>query len=319
LKRYAILLVVLGAALWGTDSLFRRPLSSELSPVTIVLLEHCLLSVLMLPFLLGPGSRSQALRRTDIVSLLFIAIGGSVAATSLFTYGIKYGNPSVVVVLQKTQPLFAIFLARLFLGERSGRRFWFCLAPALVGAILISVPDWRAGLSSGERGLSSILAALGAAFLWGASTVFGRYTLGRLPVLRLTAMRFLLALPVLVVAYFLQPQSSRSLPNSAGAAGLLVSMALFSSLAGLLLYYRGLQFTRASVAAVAEMAFPLTAVAANWLVLGVRLSASQVFGAAVLVLSITGLTYLDASREKPGVAGAGLDNLSTTPASPGSF
>ena len=35
--------------LWGTDSLFRRPLTRTLSPITIVYLEHCILAIVVLP------------------------------------------------------------------------------------------------------------------------------------------------------------------------------------------------------------------------------------------------------------------------------
>src|SRR6266498_724118 len=131
--------------LWGTDSLFRRPLSGELSPITIVLLEHCILSVVLLPFLLQGRKEMLHFSARDWISLAVIAVGGSVAATSLFTYSIKYGNPSVTVLLQKTQPIFTILLARIILRERPGAWFWRCLIPAIAGAYLLSAQDWRAG------------------------------------------------------------------------------------------------------------------------------------------------------------------------------
>jgi drug/metabolite transporter (DMT)-like permease len=296
LKKYGLLLVIIGAVLWGTDSLFRRPLSEDLSPVTIVFLEHCILSLLMLPFLRRSGALIRQLDAKAISALVFIAIGGSVAATSIFTYGIKYGNPSVVVLLQKVQPLFALVLARMLLAERPGNWFWPCLIPALIGAYLVSIPDWRAGFAVDPRRPLSILAALGAAFLWGASTVLGRYVLRRVGVLQLTGLRFLTALPVLAALYFFQSSAERSLPVRPASMLLLLSMALLSSLAGLLFYYHGLRLTRASIASVAEMVFPLTAVVLNWAVLGIRLTGSQLAGSVLLVLSITALAYFNARR-----------------------
>ncbi len=58
----------------------------------------------MLPFLARTRREILALTARDWSALVFIALGGSVAATSLFTFSIKYGNPSVTVLLQKTQP-----------------------------------------------------------------------------------------------------------------------------------------------------------------------------------------------------------------------
>lgn len=298
MKNYAVLLVILGASLWGTDSLFRYPLSQELAPITIVFLEHCLLSLITLPFLRRPAPMAGGWNPRDITALAFIAIGGSVVATSMFTFGIKYGNPSVVVLLQKTQPLFAVLLARILLKEKPQGWFWMCLFPAAIGAYLVAIPEWSSGFAFDSRRPLSILAALGAAALWGASTVFSRYALGRLSVLRLTALRFLVALPVLMILYFLQAPPGRQLPVAAPSIARFLAMALVPSLLALLLYYKGLQSTGASIASVAELAFPLTAVVANWLLLDVRLNVSQSLGAAVLVAAITSMTYMSARRNK---------------------
>src|SRR5438034_10585618 len=110
--------------LWGTDSLFRRPLSIDLSPITIVFLEHCILSVVLLPSLLQGKKEMIRFSARDWISLAMVAVGGSVAATSLFTYSIKYGNPSVTVLWQETQTIFTILLARIMLRVRPGKWFW---------------------------------------------------------------------------------------------------------------------------------------------------------------------------------------------------
>ena len=62
----------------------------------------------------------------------------------------------------------------------------------------------------------------------------------------------------------------------------LLLIALIPGLLGLLLYYRGLSSTRASHATLAELAFPATAVALNWALLGVGVNAGQVVGFVVL-------------------------------------
>jgi len=297
LGRYSILLVVLGSILWGTDSLFRRPLTQQLSPTTIVFLEHVILVVVMAPLLFGSRGEISKLDVRDWIALGFIAVGGSVAATVLFTYSIKFGNPSVTVLLQKTQPLCTIFLARWLLRERPSPWLWYCLAPALAGAYLVSTPDWRTGLGLDPRRPMSIVAALGASALWGASTVLGRFVIARMKVLVLTGLRFLVALPVLTLLFWLQPTVERKLPETLEASGAVVMMALIPGLAALVIYYRGLQSTMASLASIGEMAFPITAVTANWILLSIRLTASQFVGAAILVASVTVLTFFDA-REK---------------------
>ena len=298
MKKYSILLVILGSILWGTDSLFRRPLTQELSPVTIVFLEHCILCVVMIPVLCRMRSRVLMVDAKEWLSLSFIAVGGSVAATSLFTFSIKYGNPSVTVLLQKTQPILTILLARWLLHERPGRQFWYWLPIALSGAYLVSATNWQEGFTYESVQTMSIVAALGASALWGTSTVFGRYVAARMPAVTLTGLRFVIALPVLVVMFFLQPVGLRSMPSTLASRGAVIAMALIPGLLALVLYYKGLQTTIASMASIAELAFPVTAVAANWLFLGIHLTEAQLLGGSLLVVSVTALTYLDAQAKQ---------------------
>ena len=297
MNKYGLLLVIAGSVLWGTDSLFRRPLTQHLSPITIVFLEHVVLVLVILPLLLGAWKELTRLNQKDWIALIFIAVGGSVAATSLFTFAIKYGNPSVTVLLQKTQPVFAVVLARWFLAEKPGRWFWMLLLPALGGAYLVAIPDWRAGFALDSGQTAFIMAAIAASSLWGASTVFGRYMVARLPVLVLTGLRFALALPVLAVLYLLQVQDHRQLPGTLTSAAAIIAMALIPGLVALICYYRGLKSTPASYASVGELAFPVTAVITNRIVLDVVLSASQVLGALLLIAAVTTLTYISAAEE----------------------
>src|SRR5690242_18996667 len=47
--RDGALWVALGAALWGTDTVLRRPLTASLSSYQIVFFEHLILTVILLP------------------------------------------------------------------------------------------------------------------------------------------------------------------------------------------------------------------------------------------------------------------------------
>jgi drug/metabolite transporter (DMT)-like permease len=304
LKKYSALLVILGSALWGTDALFRRPLTGVLSPVTIVLLEHCVLSLVTLPVVTKFRREFLCLKGRDLASLLVIALGGSVAATILFTFAMKYGNPSAVILLEKTQPLFTVLLAGVILSERPTRRFWPWFAAAMAGSYLVSAPDWHAGLGQNPGHPVVVLSAIGAAVLWGSATVCGRYLVSKISVPFLTSLRFILALPALAILYWLQPARQQDLPTGISPICSVVAMALIPGLAALLLYYKGLQSTTASLASVCELAFPVTAVAVNWLVLNVRLSNSQFLGSAALVASVTILAYRNA-REQSQVPHAG--------------
>jgi drug/metabolite transporter (DMT)-like permease len=233
------------------------------------------------------------------VALLVIGWGGSALATLLFTTAFDVGNPTVVILLQKTQPLFAIALAAILLRERLGWAYWPCFAVAMVGAYLISFGDLEPfkALPSAEA-LAAAL-ALGAALLWGSSTVLGRLVLKDLPFHALTGARLLLAVPLLAGIVVAQGAIGGLGSGFAAAPGRVVLLALIPGLLALLLYYRGLTGTRASYATLAELAFPATAVVLNWTFLGVGVSANQVLGFVLLWGAVFVLGYLNAKAPAP--------------------
>ena len=295
----SILLVAVGAAMWGTDGILRVPLLEVASPSQIVLLEHLVLLLYSVPAVVLGWRFFRGLGATQWVALLVIGWGGSALATLLFTTAFAVGNPTVVILLQKTQPLFAIALAAILLRERLGWAYWPCFAVAMVGAYLISFGDlgpFRV-LTSADA-LAAAL-ALGAALLWGSSTVLGRLVLKDLPFHALTGARLLLAVPLLAGIVVAQGAIGGLVSGFAAAPGRVVLLALIPGLLALLLYYRGLTGTRASYATLAELAFPATAVVLNWTFLGIGVSANQLLGFVLLWGAVFMLGYLNAKAPAP--------------------
>ncbi len=294
-RPWALVWVGAGASLWGTDTFFRRPLAMSLSSPQIVLCEHLILSLVLLPAFWRARSEWRALRLSQWGAVLGIAWGGSALGTICFTEAIKLGNPTAAVFLQKTQPLFAAFLAALLLGERLQRRFWICLLFTVAGVYLVSFGESPAffanpAILAPGRAAAALL-ALGAAALWGASTVFGRFVLQSVSFLTLTALRILCATPLLAAfAWFGRRQIEVHLQTRQWVS--LALMALVPGLLGLVVYYRGLRGTRASLAALAELSFPATAALLNWVFLGTRITAIQAGGFLLVWLIIV---YLDRS------------------------
>src|SRR5258708_22305426 len=110
-SRRPVILVALGAALWGTDSVLRQPLTHALPSSAIVLYEHLILSVIAVPTLIAARAELRAWRMRHWLALVGIAWGGSALATVLFTEAIGRGNPDTAILLQKAQPLFTFLLA----------------------------------------------------------------------------------------------------------------------------------------------------------------------------------------------------------------
>ena len=295
----SVLLVAVGAAMWGTDGILRVPLLEVASPSQIVLLEHLVLLLYSVPAVVLGWRFFRGLGTAQWVALLVIGWGGSALATLLFTTAFVVGNPTVVILLQKTQPLFAIALAAILLRERLGWAYWPCFAVAMVGAYLISFGDLSPFRALGSAEAMAAALALGAALLWGSSTVLGRLVLKDMPFNTLTGARLLLAVPLLAGIVIAQGSVGGLGTGFAAEPGRVILLALIPGLLALLLYYRGLSGTRASYATLAELAFPATAVVLNWTFLGVGVSANQVLGFVLLWSAVFVLGYLNAKSPAP--------------------
>jgi drug/metabolite transporter (DMT)-like permease len=296
--RYApfagVALVAVGAALWGTDAAFRKPLLDSWSPWTIVLYEHIILVAIVSWFVVRNRGQLRNLDRMGWFSLVWIGWGGSALATLAFTTAFEYGNIDSVVLLQKTQPLWALAAAAIVVREVPRAQILYILLPAALGTYLLSF-GWGvpAGGFTGNTGKATLLALIAAA-LWGSATAFGRRALRQIDSNMVTSMRFVMALPFLLFLVLLRGGSELS-PGSAQTSGdwtRLVLLALVPGLIALLLYYRGLRTTPAPVATFAELAFPATTLIVNYHWFGATISWSQVFGLVILTTMIAALHYV---------------------------
>ncbi len=306
-------LVFLAAALWATDAPFRTHLTEGLSSNFIVLGEHMISALIAIPILLFNWADLKKISGREWFAILFIGVCGSALAAVAFTESFHYVNPSVSIVLQKIQPLIAIALAWWLLGERMHKNFWLWTAIALFAAYLVSFPDFKPQLYEGEvfnPNLIGSLLALTAALLWGASTVFGKYVLRTAAFQTLASLRFLVGLVFLVILNAAQGTFPAAGTVSSTDVLFLVIVALTSGVFSLFLYYYGLQFTKASIATIAELGFPLAAVFVNaYFIAGNQaagtwfgLFAGQWVGTILLLIAMLMLSRVNRETESAAIA-----------------
>lgn len=293
-------LVALGAALWGTDALLRLPLAESLPATVIVVAEHLIVVVVLLPWMPAALRAFRAMKAVERWCMVAIGVGSSALATWLFTLAFAGGDPLTPLVLQKLQPLIAIVAARLFLGERIRGRFWLFAVPALVGTWLVAFKD---PLHIQLNGAQAALLAIGAAALWAGGTVLGRrVTLAYAPT-AVTSLRYAFGLPAsVVIALIVGGPIGLSAGHLWSDVLGLVGLALIPGLLALSLYYRGLSRTPAARATLAELAFPLTAAVIGVVFLHGTFTVSQWIGAALVVASVTVLGWHERSSAKPAVS-----------------
>ncbi len=281
--------------LWATDAPFRMYLTKRFDSNFIVLAEHFVDVVFIAPVLVVGYARLKKLQARDWIAIAFIAVGGSALASIAFTQAFRYVNPSVAILLQKLQPFVAISLAAVILREKLTIRYWEWTIAAVIGAYLVSFPDLRPQSYPGEEFNPNLIGAgyaLVAAVFWGASTVLGKYVLMRTDFKIMTGLRFSLAFVFLLVLNV----STGSIPSLSQLDladwMYIVIISVASGVVALFIYYKGLENTKASVATIAELGFPMAAVVVNWIFLDAGLVPIQLIGMAVLIFSIFRLTRL---------------------------
>jgi drug/metabolite transporter (DMT)-like permease len=273
--------VALAAALWGSDAYLRSHLVTSIPAATVVLAEHAIVIVLLLPLIVRTWPQVRSLDARGRIALVAIGAGASALATVLFTQAFTYGDFIAPALLQQTQPLIAIAGAWLLLGERPRTRFAPFVVVALVGAYLVVFAD------PGDVHVESVpgaLLALAAATLWGSGTVLGRMLSASLTFEATTAWRFAVGLPAsLVLALLWKAPLVPPRADLPALAGLAIGPGLLS----LLLYYWGIQRTPASRATLAELAYPVTAALVGVVFLSQRLTATQIVGAVLVAGTVT--------------------------------
>ena len=150
-----------------------------------------------------------------------------------------------------------------------------------------------------------VLFSLLAAFAWGSSTAFGKYSLKNINYGLLAALRFgltilIMALPAL---YYYHGQFTMV---SARQWTTLAIIVFTSGAAAMWLYYFGLKKIPASLATLCELSWPVSAIIFDYWLNHNVLSWSQLLGTAVLIVAVYKVTALNKPKTITGAVEAGL-------------
>ncbi len=289
-----VFFIVLAGILWAIDTLIRYPLLFNGTPAhSIVLFEHIYLTIIFLPLLIIGPFKLQKNQVKSIHLFYFFVIGvcGSAIGTLTFTEAFMLINPSIVILLQKLQPIIAISLAYFVLKENVQKSFLLWAFVALFGGLLISYPDIGPGLSKlqwtsdliNSKSLLGYGLTMIAVVSWGASTVFGKkLSLDGFSEIQIMGGRFLFGF-VFMAIYVLSIKGTLHPAWEMKNYQLVLLMVFLSGLLGMYFYYLGLKKISARGAALAEMFFPMSAVVINWIFLNATLKPIQIIGGVILL------------------------------------
>ena len=292
MKKYLpIFAIIFAALLWSMDGFLRQELFN-VSSFLIVAIEHVIGAIVFLPFLLKGKKEIFAMGQRAWSSIFWISVFGGLLGLFFYTKALSYINYidlSVVVLLQKFQPLFAISLAAVVLKERITIRFLILAMMALVGGYFVTF-GLNPIYSGDDKTIIAALLALLAAFCWGSSTVLGKHALKTLSFPVVTSLRLsVTAIIAIVVMVAIRGFSDINVMTASQWKIVLLIVFTTGSVA-LFIYYYGLKHVKASHSTIYELFWPLSAVAIDWIVRERILTPVQFIGGAILIVSIILLT-----------------------------
>ena len=292
-KKYllGVTLVVISALLWGVDGVVLTPRLFNLPVPFVVLLLHLLPFLLMSVFFYKEFRNLKDFTKLDYIGFGLIGLFGGALGTLAIVkalFLVNFQSLTIVVLLQKLQPVFAIILAKLILKEKLGNKFIPRSILALIAGYIMTFGFGLPNLSAGNYMVASFYAVL-AAFSFGSATVFGKFVLNKWSFKTALFYRYGFTTVIMSIIVIVGGGADFSAVTSNNWLILIITTFTTGAFA-IALYYYGLKYISAHVATMCELAFPVSSAILDYFINKSILSPVQWISAGVMLFAIYRLT-----------------------------
>ncbi len=281
--------ISISAMLWGFDGVVLTPRLYNLDVGYVVFMLHLFPFALMNIFFFREYKQLKRFTRSDLTTFLLISFfGGAVGTLAIVKalFLLEFNHLSVVVLLQKLQPIFAILLATTLLGEKLRQHFVLWATLAIVGGYFLTFGWGLPDLDTGSNTVYASLLALLAAFSFGSSTVFSKKILGKYNFVTSTFYRYGFT-SLFMLLFMLGFGDFGQFAATTSTNWLFIAIiGLTTGSGAIFLYYYGLRKVKAIMATISELMFPISAVLFDYLINDSLLTPVQWVAAAVMIYAI---------------------------------
>ncbi|MCF7792916.1 MAG: DMT family transporter [Candidatus Cloacimonetes bacterium] len=294
-KRYiGATAIILAAIMWGFDGVVLTPRLFSLNVGFVVFMLHLVPFVLMNTFLFKEYKKIKTFTKTDLATLLALSFFGGALGTLAIVkalFLVHFQHLSVVVLLQKLQPIFAIILAAIFLKEKIEKNFvlWAVIA---IGASYTLTFGFHLPHAIEDADLiqASIWAVI-AAFSFGSATVFGKKALNKFPYYTTNFYRFGFTAIIMFIYVLLTGAIGEFQNITTDHLMYFLIIAVTTGSGAIFLFYFGLNKVKAMVSTICELFFPISAILFDYLINDHKLSLVQWISAIIMILAVVEISY----------------------------
>ena len=277
-RRRADVLLITAAAVWGVSFVVVKDALTSASPLLFLALRFTIATLVLAPFVDLRGGFSRAELRAGVVLTALLASGFATQA-----YGLQYTTPARSAFIVAMSSVLAPFIALVLLKHRTGWMVLLALVIAGSGIYFLTAPD-TGGLNRGDL-WTLITAVVFGGHIVAVSEFSKRFDAQRLVWLQLPGT----AIGTLIAALLLEQLRFAWSFSLVAALLFLVVMSTVVALVWQFRAQREMSSARASLLFCLE---PVFAALTSWLFWGETFSASQGFGAllilAGMVLAVVG-------------------------------
>lgn len=296
---------------WAFNYIFVEVGLQSASPLWLATLRAGVGALATLPIVSALGGWG-ALDRAGVRDALLLGLPNTALFFGLWFWAAQYVLPGIAAVLIYTFPLWVALLSRPVLGDALRGQHWLSIASGFVGVALIS----RVG-SVGTSGSPwyAIVALLGAAVSWGLGTLLFQRRFRREEMTSANAYQLAGGATALLVAtVVLAPVP---LPRAtAGLAAAVVWLGVLGTAFAYLLWARLLGQFRAATLSAYLFLVPVVTLSASAVIFGERLTALQIVGVVLVLVSIVGVGWTKGATEPPSRPATRSGATRTAPGSP---
>ncbi len=292
--------IAIAATLWGFDGIVLTPGLYNLDVKFVVFILHFLPFMLMSLFLYKRLKYFKFLNTQEKLALFLVALFGGALGTIFIVkalFLVNFKSLSIVVLLQKLQPVFAILLAAIILKEKPKKHFLLWAFIALIAGYFLTFGLTIPHIDKNKNTIMAAGLAVLAAFSFGSSTVFSKKILNKLDFVTATYFRYGMTTFIMFFIVLLTGHLWDFYLVTSKNWIYIIIIILTSGLGAIFLYYYGLKKVKAILSTIMELFFPVSAIFFDYVFNNHILSTVQWISAIILIAAIIKINWDNAHEE----------------------